>query len=141
VDTNLPALIAAVAASVGVFAHGVVGGRWLGEQLRSANAQTTPLSTRLFGPSDVSAQVFGVTWHAVTAVFLVSAAALFLTGFGALESRDLLRFIAVLFASFLLVGLVHVRWRVESLLQPIPLTFFTCMVAAASGAWIASSSV
>jgi hypothetical protein len=99
------------------------------------------MSTRLFGPSDVSAQVFGVTWHSVTAVFLVSAVALFLTAFGSLESRDLLRFIAVIYATLLVVGLVHVKWRVESLVQPIPLTFFTCMVAAASGAWIASSSV
>jgi hypothetical protein len=141
VDTNLAALIAALAASVGVFAHGVIGGRWLTEQLSSVDMQPTRLSTRLFGGDDVSAQVLGVTWHSVTAVFLFSAGALFLTGFGSLESRDLLRFISLLYASFLVVGLLNVRWRVGSIVQPIPLTFFTCMVAAAGGAWIASTSV
>jgi hypothetical protein len=141
VDTNLPALIAAVAASVGVCAHGVVGGRWLGEQLGSVDMHPTRISTRLFGPSDVSAQVFGVTWHSVTAVFLVSAGTLFLTGFGALESRDLLRFIAVLFASFLVVALVQVKWRRDSVFQPIPLTFFTCMAAATTCSWLASNAI
>lgn len=140
-DTNLPALVAALAALVGVGAHGVLGHRWLVEQLRSVDMHPTRLSTRLFGDGNVSAQVFGVTWHTVTAVFLVSAVALLLTAFGSLENRDLLRFIAALYASFLVVGLIHVRGQVRSLLQPIPVTFFTCMVAAAGGAWLASSSV
>ncbi len=140
-DTNLPALIAAVAASVGVFAHGIVGGRWLVEQLDSVDMHPTRLSTRLFGGDDVSAQVFGVTWHSVTAVFLASAAALYLTAFGALESRDLLRFIAILHAAILGVGLFYIELRPAAIAQPIPLTFLFAMVAAAGGAWIAASSV
>jgi hypothetical protein len=63
VGTNLPALFAAVAASVGVFAHGFVGHRWFMAQLRSVEMHPTRLSARLFGERDVSWRVFGVTWH------------------------------------------------------------------------------
>jgi hypothetical protein len=140
-DLNLAALIAAVAASVGVFAHGVVGGRWLAAQLGSVDMRPTQLSTRLFGDDDVSRQVFGVTWHSVSAVFLASAVALYLTAFGALESRDLLRFIAILHAAILGVGLFYIEVRPAAIAQPIPLTFMFAMVTAAGGAWIASTSL
>jgi hypothetical protein len=140
VDTNLPALLAAVAASVAVGAHGIVGHRWLIAQLRSVDMQPTRLSARLFGDRDISLQVFGVTWHSVTVVFLVSAGALYLTGFGALESRDLLRFVAIIHAAFLGVGLLYLGSRLDALAAPIPATFAVCMVAAASFAWIASNS-
>jgi hypothetical protein len=141
VDTNLPALLAAVAASVAVCAHGIVGHRWFMAQLRSADMQPTGLSTRLFGDRDVSWRVFGVTWHSVTVVFLASAVALYLSAFGAVESRDLLRFISVVHAAFLGVGLVYVERRLDALRQPIPPMFMTVMLAAASLAWAASNSV
>jgi hypothetical protein len=138
---NLPALLAAMAASIGVCAHGIVGHRWLVAQLRAAEMQTTALSARLFGDRNVTEQVFGVTWHSVTAVFFVSAGALYLSAFGALESRDLLRFIAVVHAAFLGVGIVYMGKRPEGLLQPIPLLFVAAMTTAASCAWIASDSI
>lgn len=140
-DMNLPALFAGLAASVGVYAHGVLGHRWLAAQLRSAQMRPTPLSRSLFGERDVSLQVLGTTWHSVTAVFLTSAAALFLTAFGALESRDLLRFVAIVHAAFLAVGLFYVGKRLDALAQPIPLLFAAVMIATASLAWVASSSV
>jgi hypothetical protein len=140
-DANLAALPAALAASVGVYAHGIVGYRWMTAQLRSAEMQPTALSARLFGPGDVSWQVFGVTWHVVTAVFLSSAVALYLSAFGALESRDLLRFIAILYAAFLVVGFAYTRGRPRFLRGPIPPIFFTAMLTAAASAWIASHSV
>jgi hypothetical protein len=139
-DTNLPALLAAVAASAGICGHGIVGHRWLVAQLGSIEMETTPLSIRLFGDRDVAWQVLGVAWHCVTAVFVASALALYLTAFGALESRDLLRFIAVLHVAFLAVGSVYLaRWP-DGLLQPIPALFAVAMTTAALFAWIASDS-
>lgn len=144
-DTNLPALIAAAAASLAVVAHGVVGHRWFMAQLGSVQMQPTRLSTRLFGDSDVSQQVFGVTWHSVTAMFLASAVALYLSAFEVVESRELLRFIAIIHAAFLGVGLVYIVQRPDVLRQllraPITPTFVISMAAAASLAWIASNSV
>jgi hypothetical protein len=140
-DTNLPALFAGVAVSAGICAHGVVGHRWLATQLASAEMQPTPLSARLFGARDVSREVFGVTWHSVTAVFLASATALYLTAFGALESRDLLRFIAVLHASFLGVGALYVGIGRDAFRGLIPPLFVVGMTAAAVLAWVASNSV
>jgi len=136
-DTNLPALFAAVAASVGVCAHGIVGHRWFMGQLRSVKLQPT----RLFGDADVSWRVFAVTWHVVTTVFLASAVVLYLTAFQALESRELLRFIAIIHAAFLGVGLVYLVKRLDALTRPIPPLFVAVMVAAASFAWTASNSV
>jgi len=138
---NTPALVAAVSASTGVIAHGIVGHRWLMAQLRAVDMQPTGLSTRLFGSDDVSAQVLGVTWHCVTVVFLASAVALYLTAFGALGSRDLLRFIALVHAAFLAVGILYIGQRPGALRGPIPPLFVTATVTAALLAWIASNSV
>jgi hypothetical protein len=141
-DDNLVALPAAIATSIAVYAHGVLGHRWLTAQLRSVDMRPTEVSVRLFGPRDVSAQVFGLTWHVVTAVFFVSATALYLSAFGAIESLDLLRFIALLHASFLVVGVSYARGRLRQLVKaPIPMTFFACMATAAAFAWIASDSL
>ncbi|HEX2097298.1 MAG TPA: hypothetical protein VHF50_08020 [Solirubrobacterales bacterium] len=141
VVSNPAALIAAVAASVAVYAHGIVGQRWLTAQLRAVEMRPTPLSTRLFGEGDVSWRVFGVTWHVVTTVFAASALALYLTAFGALESRDLLRFIALVHAAFLGVGFVYIDKRPAAMLQPIPLVFVTVITAAAAFSWMSSGSV
>lgn len=143
-DMNYAALGGAVAASMGVVAHGVVGDRWLAAQLRATDRGSTgptELSARLFGPADVAAQVLGITWHAVTAFFLVAAGALYLTAFGALASRDTLRFIAVVFAAILVVGGFYIGPRVGVLRGPIPPLFVTAMTAGAVLSWVASNSV
>jgi hypothetical protein len=140
-DLNLSALFAGLAASVGVYAHGVIGGQWLAAQLNSVEMAPTSLSVRVFGDRDVSWQVFRIVWHSVTVVFLVSAVVLFLTAFGALESRDLLRFLTVVFSAFLAVGLFYFDKELDALLRPIPVVFATGMIAIASLAWVASSSV
>jgi hypothetical protein len=137
VDLNLPALFAAGAASVAVCVHGIVGHRWFTAQLRSVELQPS----RLFGDADVSWRVFAVTWHVVTAALLASAGALFLTAFGALESRELLRFIAIMHAAFLLVGFGFLGNRLDALARPIPPVFVACMVTVAALAWVASNSV
>ena len=136
-DTNLLALFAAGAASVAVCAHGIVGHRWFMVQLRSVELQPS----RLFGDRDVSWRVFAVTWHCVTAVLLASAVALYLAAFEAVESRELLRFIAIVHAGFLGVGMVYLVKRLDMLTRPIPPIFVTCMVAVSVLAWAASSSV
>lgn len=140
-DLNVFALFAGLAASVGVYAHGVVGGRWLTVQMKSAEIPLTPFSERIFGARDVSRQVFTIVWHSITGVFLASAAALFLTAFGVLESRDLLRFLTVLFGAFLLLGLFYFDKELDALLRPIPMVFAAGMITIASLAWFASSSV
>jgi hypothetical protein len=136
-DTNYPALIAAVAASVGVCAHGIVGHRWFMAQLCSVELKPT----RLFGDADVSWRVFAVAWHVVTAVLLASAVVLYLAAFEALESRELLRFIAIIHGAFLGVGFVYLVKRLDALTRPIPPLFVAVMVAVGSFAWAASNSV
>jgi hypothetical protein len=140
-DLNYPALIAGLAASVGVYAHGVLGHRWLVAQLDSVEMQPTALSTRWFGDREVTRMVLDVTLHSVTVVFFTSAAALFLTAFGALESRDLLRFIAIIHVGFLALGLFYVEKRRDALAQPLPLLFGTGMTMIATFAAVASGSV
>jgi hypothetical protein len=135
-DTNLPALFAAGAASVAVCVHGIIGHRWFMAQLRSVDLQPS----RLFGDRDVSWRVFAVTWHSVTAVLLASAVTLYLAAFEAVESRDLLRFIAIIHAGFLGVGMVYLVKRLDMFTRPIPPIFVTCMVAVSVLAWAASSS-
>jgi hypothetical protein len=105
-------------------------------QLRSVELQPT----RLFGDGDVSWRVFAVTWHIVTAVFLASAVVLYLAAFDALDSRELLRFIAIIYAAFLGVGLIYLVKRLDALRRPIPPIFVTGMVAVSVLAWAASSS-
>ena len=135
-DTNLPALFAAGAASVAVCAHGIVGHRWFMAQLRSVELQPS----RLFGDRDVSWRVFAVTWHCVTVVLLASAGALYLAAFEAVESRELLRFIAIIHTGFLGVGMVYLIKRLDMLTRPIPPIFVACMVVVSVLAWAASSS-
>jgi len=140
-DLNYPALIAGLAASVGVYAHGVLGHRWLMAQLDSVEMRPTAISVRWFGDREVSRWVLGVTLHCVTVVFLASAATLFLTAFGALESRDLLLFVAIIHAAFLALGLFYVEKRLDALVQPLPLLFATGMILIASFAAAAAGSV
>lgn len=140
-EDNLAALPAAIAASVALFAHGAVGYRWLTAQLRATETRPTALSVRLFGPEDASAQVLGITWHAVTVIFLASAVALYLSVFGALESPELLRFIALVHAAILGLGLAYVRQRLRLLRAPIPLVFSAAMTVTAVFAWMASNSL
>jgi hypothetical protein len=80
-------------------------------------------------------------------LFLASAVALALTAFGALESRDLVRFVAVVEVATLMVGGIYtvggiyVEKRADVLTRPVPLLFAIGMVAATSLTWIASNSV
>jgi hypothetical protein len=138
---NLAALPAAIAASVAVYAHGGLGYQWLTRQLSTVEMRPTALSVRLFGREDVSAEVLGVTWHSVTAIFAASAVALYLSAFGALESRELLRFIALVHAALLGIGLAYLSRRLEVLKAPIPLVFSAAMITTAAFAWIASNSL
>jgi sterol desaturase/sphingolipid hydroxylase (fatty acid hydroxylase superfamily) len=144
---NPPALLAAVALIVVYSVHGLVGHRWFMAQLGTVEMQPTPLSKRLFGDRDVAWRVFGTAWHIVTVVFLASAVALALTAFGALESRDLVRFIGVIEVATLMVGAVYtvggiyVEKGADVLTRPVPLLFAIGMVVATSLTWIASNSV
>lgn len=144
---NPSALLAAVALIVVYSVHGIVGHRWFMAQLGVVEMRPTPLSRRLFGDRDVAWRVFGTAWHIVTVVFLVSAVALALTAFGVLESRDLVRFIAVIEVATLMVGGIYTVGGIylekgaDVLTRPVPLLFAIGMVVATSLTWIASNSV
>jgi hypothetical protein len=140
-DLNYPALIAGLAASVGVYAHGVLGHRWLVAQLDTVEMRPTALSVRWFGDREVTRMVLDVSLHSITVVFLASAATLYLTAFGALESRDLLRFVAIVHAGFLALGLFYIEKRLDALARPLPLLFGTGMAVIATFAAVASTSV
>ena len=141
-DHTLFALVAAIGASVGVVTHGVIGHRWLMAQLRSVEMGATPLSLRLFGPDDVSTPVFTLAWHVVTLLFASAATVLFLTAFGALESRDLLRYIAAVQAGIVSLGLVIAGRRLRQLIKaPVPIVFFASMTVTGLFSWIASTSL
>jgi hypothetical protein len=135
---HLAPLIAGAAAAVAVVVHGGVGHRWMTRQL---DAVELPAST-LFGDAQVGRRVFVVTWHAVTAMFVVSAATLFAMAFGAVDlDVALLRFIAALHAAVLVVGAVVLVTRLDALRGRIPPVFVTCMTTVAVASWLASRSV
>lgn len=134
-EINVPALFAGGAASAVVCVHGIVGHRWMTAQLGSVELQPT----KLFGDGDVALRVFGVTWHIVTAVFTTSAVTLYLVAFGVVESRELLRFISIVHAVFLGVGLLYLIQRPDAIFRPIPPVFVACMVGVSVLAWLASS--
>ena len=127
-------LLAAIADSVAVLVHGVVGYRWAARQL---GAVELPGSS-LFGDADMTRRVFDVTWHAVTAAFAVSAGALYLMAFDAFDSPELLRFLSALHVAFLLVGAAVMLRRLDALLGRIPPVFATCMATVAVSTWFAS---
>jgi predicted DNA repair protein MutK len=132
---NPSSLVAAVAATVAVGVHGGVGGRWV---LRQLGAAALPAS-ELFGDADVGRRIFLVTWHAVTAMFAVSAAALYLVGFETVTaSPPLLRFIAALHVAVMFVGLMFMTRRVDAFVGKVPPVFVACMGTVAVGSWLAS---
>jgi hypothetical protein len=92
----------------------------------------------LFGDPDVGLRVFVVTWHAVTALFAVSAGALYLMAFGAVSSPELLRLIGALHVALLLVGLVVFARRLDAFLRPVPPVFVGCMTTVAVASWLAA---
>lgn len=130
---NVPALFAAGAASTAVWAHGIVGQRWFVAQLGSVALWPT----KPWGDTDVTWRVFAVAWHIGTAVFLASAVTLYLVAFGGVESRELLRFISIVHAVFLGVGLVYLSKRLETLRRPFPAVVVTCLVGVSVFAWLA----
>lgn len=130
---NVAAGLAALSASVAVCAHGIVGQRWFTAQLGSVELRPTTL----WGDADIARRIFAVSWHIVTAVFLASAVALFLVAFGSIESRELLRFVAILHAAFLGIGLGYLRRRLETLTRPFPALVVTCLAGVSVFSWFA----
>jgi hypothetical protein len=132
---NAPALLAAGAASVSVWAHGVVGQRWFVGQL--SHVEFRP--TKPWGDADVTRLVFAVVWHIVTALFFASAVTLFLAAFEVVESRELLRFISIAYAASLGVGLFYLGRRPDALRRPFGAVVVACLVAVSVLAWLAQA--
>ena len=130
---NGPAALAAICASAAVCAHGLVGHGWFTAQLRTAALKPTTL----WGDADVAWRVFAISWHLVTAVFAASAATLFLFAFGAVESIEVLRFIAIMHASFLGLGLVYLRDRLRVLARPFPALVVVSLAGVSVFPWLA----
>jgi hypothetical protein len=130
---NVAALLAALSASVGVWAHGIEGQRWFVAQLGSVELQPT----KSWGDADVTRRVFAIAWHIGTAVFSASAVTLFLIAFEAVESRELLRFIAILHAVILGIGIVYLGKRLETLTRPFAALVVTCLAGVSVFLWFA----
>lgn len=130
---NLPALVAAGAASVLVYQHGIVGQRWFVAQLSSVQLEPT----KPWGDADITRRVFAVAWHLVTAVFLASAVTLYLAAFEAVESRELLGFISIAYAGFIGVGLLYFGKRPGALARPFAAVVVSCLVGVSAFAWFA----
>lgn len=130
---NVPALIAALLASVAVWAHGIVGQRRFVAQLGSVELQPT----KPWGDADVTRRVFAIAWHIGTAVFLASAVVLFLIALGSVESRELLRFVAVVHAAILGIGLAYLSKRLETLERPFAALVVTCLAGVSVFPWFA----
>ena len=76
-------------------------------------------------------RVFLMTWHALTAMFAVTAGALYLLAFGSGSGRELLLFLAALHLVLLLLGLLVFARRLEAVLRPIPPVFAACTTTVA----------
>lgn len=132
--TEPTALVAAIAATLAVTVHGGVGHRWMRQQL---GAVQLPASS-LFGDPDVGRRVFTVSWHAVTVLFAVSAAGLYLVAFGLVHSPELLRFVSALHVALLVLGLLVFLRRLDAFRSPVPPVFVTCMTTVAVASWLAA---
>jgi hypothetical protein len=130
---NVPAVLAAVLASVAVWAHGIAGQRWFVAQLGSVELQPT----KPWGDADVTRRVFAIAWNIGTAFFLASAVTLFLIAFEAVESRELLRFVAIVHAAILVIGTVYLGKRLETLTRPFAALVVTCLAGVSVFPWFA----
>ena len=124
---DIAILVAALAATVATLVHGGVGHRWMMQQLHGVELPPSAL----FGDADVGLRVFLMTWHAVTAVFAVTAGALYLLAFGGGSGRELLLFLAALHLVLLLLGLLVFARRLDAVLRPVPPVFAACMTTVA----------
>jgi hypothetical protein len=127
-------VLAGAADTVAVLVHGVVGGRWAREQLHAVELP----ELQLFGDADVGRRVFYVTWHVVTAVFVVCAATLYLMAFDAFDSAELLRLVAALHLAFAVVAIVLFARRLDALAGRVPPVFAACMGTVTVACWLAS---
>jgi hypothetical protein len=126
-------MFAAGAASVSVWAHGVVGQRWFVAQL--SHLELRP--TKPWGDADVTRRVFAVVWHIVTALFLASAVTLYLAAFEVIESGQLLRVVAIVYGASLGVGLLFLGPRPDALRRPFGAVVVACLAAVSVLAWLA----
>jgi hypothetical protein len=131
---QLALALAGAADTVAVLVHGVVGGQWARDQLRAVELPESPL----FGDPDVARRVFYVTWHAVTAVFVVCAVTLYLMAFDAFDSPEPLRLVAALHLAFAVVAMALFARRLDALAGRVPPVFAACMATVTVATWLAS---
>jgi hypothetical protein len=129
---NVPALFGAGAASTAVWAHGIVGQRWFVAQLGSIALRPT----KPWGDADVTWRVFaGRVAHRDGGLPCFGCDA-YVVAFG-VESRELLRFISIVYAVFLGIGFVYLSKRLDRLRRPFPVVVLTCLVGVSLFAWLA----
>lgn len=131
---NLPAVGAAIAASILTIAHGGVGHGWHRAQLRDVAFKPTAL----VGDADAAHRFFQVTWHIVTTFFLATAIALFAIAFGAYTNTIVLQFIAVTYGVVIGVALTYFAARFRAIVAPIPSIAAASMVAVIVLCWLAA---
>jgi hypothetical protein len=131
---NLPALGAALAATVLVVAHGGVGHGWHRAQLRDHAFKPT----RIVGDAAAAHRFFQVTWHIVTIVFALTAVAFYAVAFGAVVDPRVLQLVSVGYGLILALCLAHFGRTPRALLKPIPSIAGAGMVALVVLAWFAA---
>jgi hypothetical protein len=129
---NWPVLGAALAASVLVAAHGIVGHGWHRAQLRDVVFKPTSI----VGDADAAHRFFEVTWHIVTVFFLSTAGALYAIAFDLDSSAHALHFVELVYLLVIVVCLAYFGRRPSALLRPIPSIAAVSMVAIVVLAWI-----
>ena len=131
---NVPAFLGGIFAVILVVAHGGIGHFWSSAQLRDVRLRPT----LIVGDEVIAHRMFTVVWHIVTVTFAASATVLFMTAFGELDNRALLRFVAVAHALFAAAAGAVCATRLDAFLHPIPAVAGISMSGVTIFAWIAS---
>ena len=115
--------------------HGVIGHGWVTRQLDGVTLK----DSLWWRDADLARRVMFIAWHFVSIAFLALAIALLAVGVGEVQSRTLLRFVALTDAAFALVGFAILGRRILAAARaPMAIMAVPALVLAAVMAWIAS---
>jgi hypothetical protein len=132
---NVLALIGGLGQVVVFVGHGVIGHGWLTRQLDGVTLK----DSLWWRDPDLARRVMFIAWHFVSITFLAFAIALVAIGAGELQSRALLRFIALCDAAFAIAGAAILGRRILAAARaPMAIAAVPALVLAAVMAWIAA---
>ena len=113
--------------------HGINGQRSFVSPLRRERLYPSPQ----WGDEDMTGRVFATTWHMVTVAFAACGVVLLLLAMGLLESDLLPRFIAALYAAFVVLAISIVGPRtLDTLRRPYALTVVVSLMTVCLASWL-----